>query len=419
MTKTTIVLTLCLLLGLTALTAAKEVSRPEEIKSKRQVIYGKSTYETLAGQWKEYYDAFPSEYAYANWMYAARYAGDKDYADLVDRGLDKYPANPTLLYLKSMLFADKFSAEERKYLEKAIALDPDHPDAYFSLVISYMESGEQEKLDLALRKLLSKGAIAEEVMDLNYNMLIGLEPDAIVITNGDNDTYPGWVLQQVAGVRTDVVIVNRSLLATEWYPIQIIKRGLPRFIGRDELTRMRHQLRDQKTGLRKGGGQFSDTLVQMLIESAERAGRPVHFFKTLHLTDPLMLLVEDSRDLGLTWLVTKSSESYGSQLKATVKTWLNDFRTGGVDSWRLRHVPRSDAGLRLVANYAFAVGMMLEHLHTHAPELRIDLYKWYMKHIDPILDEDARYRFNSYWCLFAADVPEIKAWCTKQGIETE
>lgn len=58
--------------------------------------------------------------------------------------------------------------------------------------------------------------------DVAWNILHSCEPDALLLTTGDNDTYPLWYLQQVEQVRTDVRIVNLTLLSTEWYARQTV-----------------------------------------------------------------------------------------------------------------------------------------------------------------------------------------------------
>lgn len=78
--------------------------------------------------------------------------------------------------------------------------------------------------------------------DFAYNYLQTCSPNSMVITAGDNDTFPMWYIQEVEGFRNDVRVLCSPLLATDWYSQQIMRRSwnsapLPTNLTHDQVAK--------------------------------------------------------------------------------------------------------------------------------------------------------------------------------------
>ena len=214
--------------------------------------------------------------------------------------------------------------------------------------------------------------------DYAYNMLVPLEKNAIVFTNGDNDTFPLWYIQEVEGVRKDVRVVNLSLLNTAWYIRQLRDQEpkVPISWNDAELDQVGPYL-DEKT---QKVVWVKDIAAANIIQTNEWR-KPIY----LAVTVPEQLGVE--RRLSLEGLVYRvNPQEVGLHVIDTGKTIHNlysVFRYQGLLDRNRRYdtsVYKDDNAERLVQNYSAAhvqVAYQLEQEHrvTEALNLMSDAAK--------------------------------------------
>lgn len=113
--------------------------------------------------------------------------------------------------------------------------------------------------------------------DYAYNMLATVDENGMIFTNGDNDTFPLWFIQEVKGFRKDVRILNLSLLNTPWYIWQLkhLEPKVPLRMTDEEIERLR-PYRD-----RSGKIVMVKDLATREIVEATPEDRPVYFAVTV------------------------------------------------------------------------------------------------------------------------------------------
>ncbi len=111
-----------------------------------------------------------------------------------------------------------------QHLLKAVKCDPGDGNAWTGIWVESMRRRERALEKQALRSLMESKFFGSPLLAYNRWVLKNLPQNAVLLTNGDMDTYPAVALQEVEGVRPDVCVVNLSLLNLPWYAQLVSER---------------------------------------------------------------------------------------------------------------------------------------------------------------------------------------------------
>ena len=212
-----------LILGLlfTALSLQGFAQKPEPVYSVQRQMHNSDWYEQQAKAWKQEIDkGTKDKMAWVYWFMSSRilerYFGYARWNSklILSQSIIKLAekAIPNSFELYFIKANDEYAKSESidEYIMKAQALRPFDQLLLPWLVNYYQYRNDKPNLEQTCKKWFESNEIPQELLITAYNNLTSLEPNAILIVNGDNDTYPTWVLQNSQKIRPDVLVLHLS-----------------------------------------------------------------------------------------------------------------------------------------------------------------------------------------------------------------
>lgn len=321
---------------------------PERIKPISKVAYPLEYYTEQASLWQlEATKNNMNPDAWLNYYRAARYANMLDRSGQAHFNLTEIMNQLPLGLHESfeyqyIRFLNADWDERRfQYLLKAHEIAPQRTEIYHDLATYHQMRGEQDEALGYLNKLFEAGEFPAELLAWNYNLFASVEQGAILLTYGDNDTYPLWVLQSARNIRKDVTVLNINLLLIDEY-------------RKKSFTNLDIPPIDLN-GSKDNKGMYFKILKQI----TSNAKQPVYMANTM----PEDLRAAFGDNLYLTGLALRFSPSSFDNLAGLKNNFENHFL---LDYLRVDFSPDSITSVMNAMNLQYLPGLVMLHQHYMA-----------------------------------------------------
>ena len=351
--------------------------KPEKVLRIVYEIKPDEWYREQAKLWKKEIDKNPKNVeAWHNYYNAVRYEnfnqtiGTKEKQEKLQKIVDDLgknaPESFEYYYLKYFTGGDK--TKDIKDMEIAHKLAPDRPDPLYELITHYELAGDEKKVTDYYQQLYETKDIAPWLVNYNYNVLMSTQENAIIFTNGDNDTYPARMLQEVKGVRTDVTILNISMSGTETYLERMLgKKGIK--INRKDFVQ-----KAITTGSDNSKSFSISTFTQYVCQYlvTNYPDFPVYFALTVY-DNHIKPLKENLYIVGLAYQISPKRIDNLALIKKNLE---NNFRLDYLKyDWYNDLYPGMNLMNTLQLNYVPGMMMLAEHYQTSGQQEKAQYWK--------------------------------------------
>jgi len=353
-----------------------QTTKPQKVLRIVYESHPNEWYIEQATLWKKEIDKNPTNTeAWYNYYNANRYA---NYIKTIDTKSKKEKLNKIIEDMSNAIpetyeyyllsFWNTHNLSDISLIEKAYKINPDRPDTYYPFIDYFEMRGEQKQAKEFYTKLYKSNDIAPWLLSYNYNVLMSMEKNAILFTNGDNDTYPAWMMQHVLAIREDVSVINIPFSATKTFLKNKFKKmGLS--VDRDALIKKAISIgpNNQK--------QFSISnyiheLTKTLHEKYPE--HPLYFALTVN-KNHFKPFNDDLYIVGLAYRYsTKRIDNFAILKKNLEEKFRLDYLT---HDWYNELYPGETNRNSLHMNYAAPVLMLMEHYKTSDDVQKVEKWK--------------------------------------------